>query len=50
MEEYYTYYEDQRVMEASWLSKPIKGLLLDISGVLKNGNEVVHGSLSALEK
>lgn len=34
----------------NWLKKPIKGLLLDISGVLKNGDEVVSGSLIAIEK
>ncbi|XP_054262788.1 phospholysine phosphohistidine inorganic pyrophosphate phosphatase-like [Macrosteles quadrilineatus] len=37
-------------MGTDWLKKPIKGLLLDISGVLKNGDEVVNGSLIALEK
>lgn len=37
-------------MLTNWLKKPIKGLLLDISGVLKNGDEVVNGSLIAIEK
>uniref|UniRef100_A0A1B6KY18 Phospholysine phosphohistidine inorganic pyrophosphate phosphatase n=1 Tax=Graphocephala atropunctata TaxID=36148 RepID=A0A1B6KY18_9HEMI len=37
-------------MGTAWLEKPIKGLLLDISGVLKDGDEVVNGSLMALEK
>ncbi|XP_046667317.1 phospholysine phosphohistidine inorganic pyrophosphate phosphatase-like [Homalodisca vitripennis] len=37
-------------MGTTWLDKPIKGLLLDISGVLKNGDEVINGSIMAIEK
>lgn len=35
---------------SKWLQDPIKGVLLDISGVLKDGNNVIPGSLLAMEK
>lgn len=38
------------VFNSKWLQDPIKGVLLDISGVLKDGNNVIPGSLLAMEK
>jgi len=34
----------------SWLERPIKGVLLDISGVLRNGDEAIPGSVEAFER
>ncbi|ODM97635.1 Phospholysine phosphohistidine inorganic pyrophosphate phosphatase [Orchesella cincta] len=34
----------------SWLKRPVKGLLLDISGVLRDGDHVIPGSLEAVQR
>ncbi|CAG7723246.1 unnamed protein product, partial [Allacma fusca] len=40
----------QRDNKMAWLEKPIKGLLLDISGVLKNGDLAIEGSVEAFRR
>lgn len=34
----------------SWLEKPVKGLLLDISGVLRDGEQAIAGSVEAFRR
>ncbi|CAL8120562.1 unnamed protein product [Orchesella dallaii] len=34
----------------SWLEKPVKALLLDISGVLRDGDQAIVGSLEAFQR
>ncbi|KAG8223869.1 hypothetical protein J437_LFUL005433 [Ladona fulva] len=34
----------------AWLRSPIKGVMLDISGVLKNGNVAIPGSIEAVQR
>jgi ribonucleotide monophosphatase NagD (HAD superfamily) len=34
----------------SWVERPIKGVLLDISGVLRDGDYAIPGSIEAFER